>query len=1153
MARGRNNKLRKEERKASKLGMPLTPLDKLPTPTSSARSRLTATIEEKKQQQQQASSTGNASAATASSASAPVAPSKPSTSTASAAASSSTLPYGSRNRKPNRNYTAAGGRLNSYLAGFAGANSWCKDDDQDDHDYYGCDDDGYYDEDDDYYYDEDHIDEDGALWADEDDDHPGPRSTSLHYGWGRRDDKAKSKAKSQITSKSAAGSAASGKKGSPPDPRDDEDLCDHTGLAPTRMRTVTTLLNDIFCASFRMALPSLYRGMVYNLQDEIMRDKLMGAIDKGLSPKAIRNSLSDSVTRQEIKTQLKLACQDELGDVVLRLSTEDAFDLLCDLAVRHGRNLRLWGPACACSFSHCLPCLERLVNTVKTTPPPKDYSLYSNPAMDSTSRLAIAAAAVKPSDTDPGKGLVKGKGKKKPKPGTKPIAAKDSALSTTSPRNPRSKLARRDLMSWVASLIEADWIDKRSDWAEASAWEDEIWQAWQSMNDVLWEVAEEIDPMSLARVAEYLTGLGQMNGLDLYYAVVTRELTYNPSTPRKKPAPPKAGDSAAQIVADTISWEGIYERMKKETREMRKKQRAEERGKGKADGFPKLPPSRTSITTSDGAVIVIDEDDDVDGSDFRRALARAVREQGNSAYARGAYYDAVDHYTRAIGYDVTEPIYPLNRAACLLKLRLFEDAERDCTAAIRLDPGNHKAYFRRGASRAGLGKVVQARQDFDKVLELQADVPEAHDELRRLAEKFIAEAPAKGAVGAAKGAGADGKAAADAARGANDDANAEAVRAQMVKDMLDEQDAYLKAELKRHAREDAKERQKKRRARLEAASASESGANKSRQHAHAVAPGVTGSAACASQMAAATASLNMAPRVPRPKISASKTLELSDSEDSRHLQEDADDSDVVAPSSATSDMAQGGRDDGKRSISVTSSGAAAGKSAAPLSGSAQTAAALGRAEAELNEIRQQLAEMRDTFGIHSQTATPGSSSESQQDAAAAAAAAELQRLEALKHGAGDSLDPLLTHPSETVACWTTFAFVFSLIVAQKTGINVPERLGFVRQYGVGRRGGSCVAEMAVSAESGPRADALTLAAVDEQDSLVTELQRAAEARKSRSSDTGTGAAGADTNAGNKTTSLNDTLELLRSVPLEDHLDRIVNFLRQPEVQPVLAI
>lgn len=45
----------------------------------------------------------------------------------------------------------------------------------------------------------------------------------------------------------------------------------------------------------------------------------------------IRNMALDDSTREGIKMQIKLACDDELPDVVLKLSTEDCFDLACDL------------------------------------------------------------------------------------------------------------------------------------------------------------------------------------------------------------------------------------------------------------------------------------------------------------------------------------------------------------------------------------------------------------------------------------------------------------------------------------------------------------------------------------------------------------------------------------------------------------------------------------------------------------------------------------------------------------------------------------------------------------------------------------------------------------------------------------------------------
>jgi len=70
----------------------------------------------------------------------------------------------------------------------------------------------------------------------------------------------------------------------------------------------------------------------------------------------------------------------------------------------------------------------------------------------------------------------------------------------------------------------------------------------------------------------------------------------------------------------------------------------------------------------------------------------------------------VEHYTRAIGYDSTEPIYPLNRAACLLKLKRYVEGERDCSSALMLDETNYKAHFRRGVCRAGLGRKEDAKE-----------------------------------------------------------------------------------------------------------------------------------------------------------------------------------------------------------------------------------------------------------------------------------------------------------------------------------------------------------------------------------------------------------------------------------------------------------
>ncbi|KAN0061970.1 hypothetical protein ACQY0O_005965 [Thecaphora frezii] len=371
-----------------------------------------------------------------------------------------------------------------------------------------------------------------------------------------------------------------------------------------------------------------------------------------------------------------LACKEELADVVLRLSTEDSFDLLCDLAVRHGRDLKTWGPPCACSFSRCLPCLERLVESIKTTPP-------------------TPPAEIKPIES--------------------------TALLDW--------IKKSEFLDLVAVYDSDDEAAPPTSWADDPTWKERVSSAWEKMASILWQYADQIDPLEIPRIKGAHNALRKLNGLDLYYTVVTREVAEE--------------NTRKDLISDADSATRLYlskhyERMKKENRKLSSKPGSGGNGVGGGG------------------------DDDWAGTEYRKALARAIREKGNQAYAAAQYQEATDQYTRAIGYDSAEPIYPLNRAACLLKLKRFTEAERDCTAAILLDATNHKAYFRRGVSRAGLGKTDEAKEDFEEVLRLQKANPQVREELRKLSERFLSESArrlntAQGAVdGAAAEAGTDG-------------------------------------------------------------------------------------------------------------------------------------------------------------------------------------------------------------------------------------------------------------------------------------------------------------------------------------------------------------------------------------------------------------
>lgn len=88
------------------------------------------------------------------------------------------------------------------------------------------------------------------------------------------------------------------------------------------------------------------------------------------------------------------------------------------------------------------------------------------------------------------------------------------------------------------------------------------------------------------------------------------------------------------------------------------------------------------------------------------------------------------HYSAAIFANRKDPTFPLNRAAAYLKLgksvaglviphrsgsiaelliRRNEDAERDCSSTLALDPKNVKALFRRAQARIALNKLPEAQ------------------------------------------------------------------------------------------------------------------------------------------------------------------------------------------------------------------------------------------------------------------------------------------------------------------------------------------------------------------------------------------------------------------------------------------------------------
>lgn len=71
----------------------------------------------------------------------------------------------------------------------------------------------------------------------------------------------------------------------------------------------------------------------------------------------------------------------------------------------------------------------------------------------------------------------------------------------------------------------------------------------------------------------------------------------------------------------------------------------------------------------------------------------------------------------------------LNANLCQLKLENYFDAKNSATAALKIDPKNEKALFRRGQAFLNLGEPQFASEDFKSCLEIDPNNSAAKSQL----------------------------------------------------------------------------------------------------------------------------------------------------------------------------------------------------------------------------------------------------------------------------------------------------------------------------------------------------------------------------------------------------------------------------------------
>ena len=74
--------------------------------------------------------------------------------------------------------------------------------------------------------------------------------------------------------------------------------------------------------------------------------------------------------------------------------------------------------------------------------------------------------------------------------------------------------------------------------------------------------------------------------------------------------------------------------------------------------------------------------------------AQQFKDEGNKAFKSGDYNQAIEHYTKAIELDSTNPTYYSNRSGAQFNLGKFQDALNDAQKCIEVDPNFQKGYVR---------------------------------------------------------------------------------------------------------------------------------------------------------------------------------------------------------------------------------------------------------------------------------------------------------------------------------------------------------------------------------------------------------------------------------------------------------------------------
>uniref|UniRef100_U3JS57 Uncharacterized protein n=1 Tax=Ficedula albicollis TaxID=59894 RepID=U3JS57_FICAL len=98
--------------------------------------------------------------------------------------------------------------------------------------------------------------------------------------------------------------------------------------------------------------------------------------------------------------------------------------------------------------------------------------------------------------------------------------------------------------------------------------------------------------------------------------------------------------------------------------------------------------------------------------------ARTLKEEGNEFVKKGNHKKAVEKYSESLKLSKECATYT-NRALCYLALKQYKEAAQDCTEALKLDPKNVKALYRRAQAFKELKDYKSSIADIKSLLKTE--------------------------------------------------------------------------------------------------------------------------------------------------------------------------------------------------------------------------------------------------------------------------------------------------------------------------------------------------------------------------------------------------------------------------------------------------